>query len=163
VRTQRYLVHYPSRRQDVGLLAAVVLPLLAILAGMVAFGGVVWWVLGLLDLALLGPVVAFLAWDVRNSMRQGRHRTIQVSIDLEGVYDGATGTFLPWSRVTAVKFVSGEAPSTMVVVGREPDLVTFSVRRSAAESAVRAFAPQVPVEYVSRPAAQRLLDSGKRR
>jgi hypothetical protein len=148
------------------LLAAVVLPLLAILAGMVAFGGVVWWVLGVLDLSLLGPVVAFLAWDVRNSMRQGRHRTIQFSIDLEGVYDGATGTFLPWSRVTAVKVVSGEAPSTMVVVGREPGLVTFShaipVRRSAAESAVRAFAPQVPIEYVSRPAAQRLLDSGKR-
>lgn len=174
MRDQRYLVHYPSLGQDIGLLAVVVLPPCLILAAMVAFGDVGWWIVGTLDLAILGPIAVLLAWDTRAGMRLGRHRAIRFSIDLEGVYDGETGTFLPWSRVTAVKFVRDEAPSVIVVTGWGPDdrwepaaasgseLMVVShvvvAQWPVVESAVRAFAPsRIPVEHVSTKAMRRLL------
>lgn len=179
MRDQRYLVHYPSLGRDIGLLAAVVLPICGILAAMVTSGDVGWWIVGTLDLAFLGPFAVLLARDMRVKMRLGRHRTIRFSIDLEGVYDGETSTFLPWSRVTAVKFVMDEAPPVIMVTGCGPDdwvlddrwapaavpgsdLVVFShvvvAQRPVVESAVRAFAPsRIPIEHVSRTAMWRLL------
>ena len=155
VQDRRYLTHYPSRREDIGLIAILALPLCMIIAAAVAFGDSKMWFLGIVDLALMGPIVAFLAWDMHVSTKLGRHRTIRFSIDLEGVYDGETRTFLPWSQVTSVKIAIGDTYTTVVVVGWAPDsdVVTFfhSIVGpwSAVESAVRSFAPGVRIDRIT--------------
>jgi hypothetical protein len=155
VQDQRYLTHYQSLGQDIGLLAVMAFWLCAIMAMMVGFGDSRMWFLGIANLALMGPTVAFLAWDLHVSTKLGRHRTIRFSIDLEGVYDGETRTFLPWSQVTSVKIAIGDSDTTVVVVGWAPDsdVVTFFHNivgpRSAVESAVQAFAPQVRIDRIT--------------
>lgn len=177
MRDQRYLTHYPSLGQDIGLLAAVAVPLCLIMAGMLTLGDAIMWVVGTLDVALLGPIVFFLARNLRVSRRLGRHRAIRFSIDLEGVYDGETRIFLPWSRVTSVKIAFDESATILVVTGWASydlilddrwapvewgtDVVTFFHTivgpKSAVESAVWAFAPQMPIERISQETMRLML------
>jgi len=156
VQPHRYVEHYPPRRTDVAM-AATMLALLCVVAAIPVFvGGTIAWVLGVVDLVLLGPVVAVLIAAVRHDIRHDRNDTILFSIDLEGVYDGRTGTMLPWSDVTAVKLIQptkNEPPAGLVVLGvaagEELALFHSTYAISRVRSAIQAFAPHVPIEYTT--------------
>jgi hypothetical protein len=182
VQPHRFVEHYPPLRTGFAVAGVGLVGLCVVASVPVFVGGIAAWVLGVVDVALLGPIAALLIAGVRDDIRHDRAGTIRFSIDLEGVYDGQTQTLLPWSRVTAVKLIQptkNEPPAGLVVVGvgQEPDdgpddhavddrwevphtrpsrttadtvaifYSTYSL--SQVRSAVRAFAPHIPIEHAT--------------
>lgn len=176
---QPYVQHYPSLRSGIVVVGFLLVILGLVVALPVFVGGVVAWVLGAVDVVLLGPAVVLLMASLRDDIRRDRTDTIQFSIDAEGVYDGRTGTLLPWARVTAVKLVRptrSEPPAGLVVVGisaphdgrpvvddrrqtslaQPAEVATGTVALfhttydiSSVRTAIQAFAPLFPIEYTT--------------
>jgi hypothetical protein len=153
-----------------GIITACWIPAVALLSGAMVLG-ILTGIWGAVAVAVMGPITVSLGATTWTNLR--RYRTIQFSIDPEGVYDGQTRTLLSWSEVTAVRLsqdgngiaVLGQTPHTRandetvddrcdaaLPAGGRPTkpliLRHFTPSLPNAEQAVRAFAPHVPIDYI---------------